>query len=181
MRRSHWKMPVFFGAFFALMLSLAPAQGAFIATETTTVTQLSNASFLYSYTVNVATSSTISASEFDLSLVGAINPNSIINPSNFFNFYNVGDPFIQFIATGDDPTQFNGISPGSSGTFSFTSLFAPVTGSYQIQGLDSNAGVVDITGSTLVPGVPEPSSLLMSGLGLCGALGWIARSRRSAV
>ena len=170
------------GTLLALGLSVAPVRGDFIATETTNVQQLSSNLYFYSYTVNVASNSTASASEFDLSLNAPIMENTIVNPTNFFAFYTSGDPFITFTAF-ENGTPFNGIAPGSSGTFSFYSGFAPVTGFFQTSGFDNTSGVFStVTGSALVPGmVPEPSSLLLSGLGFCGVLGLIARSRSRAV
>ena len=177
---------VFLGAILVLAFCSAPSQGAFIATETSSVNPLANGEYLYSYTVTVAANSTAFASEVDLALGGTIDTTaSIINPNNFTSVYSPGDSFtgpsISFYATNDgtqNPLTI-GISPGSSGTFSFLSTNAPTTGAYQILGIDSTAGIVTIQGSAIVPGtVPEPSSLLMSGLGVCGALGLFARSRR---
>ena len=167
------------GVCIAVSLSLAPAQGAFIASETATVTPLmGGTSYLYSYTVTVSALSTVSASEFDLALNAPIDPNSIISPSNFFSFYTLGDPFITFTAF-DNGTAANGISPGSSGTFSFTSAYAPAMASYQVVGLDPSFTTDIVAGATLAPSVvPEPSSLLLASLGMGGILGGFLRSRR---
>ena len=171
------------GMLVALSVGATSVQADFIATETTTVNQLSSNLYFYSYTVAVSSNSTASASDFALSLGAPIMENTIVNPTNFFAFYTSGDPFITFTAF-DNGTPFNGIAPGSSGTFSFYSSSAPVMGFFQTSGFDSTSGIFStITGSALVPGVvPEPSSLLLSGLGFCGVLGLLARTRsRSAV
>ncbi len=171
---------VLLGAVFALVSSFAPARAAFIATETSSVTPIGG-EFLYSYTVNVGAASTAYASELDLALGGTIDAGSIINPSNFTSVYSPGDSFsgpsISFYAV-DNGTNNSGISPGSSGTFSFLSVNTPTSGAYQALGIDSTAGIVTIQGLASVPSVPEPSSLLMSGFSICGALGLFVRSRR---
>ncbi len=175
MRPPHIVRTVLFGALIALGMTSAPARAAFVATESTTVTASTGGSYLYSYTIAVAPTSTVAATEFDLQLNAAIDPNSIISPSDFFTFYTPGDPFITFTAFD------NGIAPGSSGTFSFTSTVGPGMGGYSTSGLDnSNFSNPSVQGMTFVPGVtvPEPSSLLLTGLGACGALGGYARSRR---
>ena len=170
---------VFLGALLAPAMAAAPARAAFVATETTNVVLEKNGFYMYSYTIAVAASSTVSASEFDLQLYAPIDPNSIISPSNFFTFYTVGDPFISFTAD-YNPNGFDGIAPGSTGTFSFVSAAAPGNGSYQTSGLDDSSGSVDaIPGITNIP-VPEPSSLLLTVLGASGGLGWFARGRRRA-
>ncbi len=180
MRSSLWQA-VFFGAILALFSGFGTARADFLATETSMVTPIIGGEFLYSYTVTVSANSTVYASEFDLSLPGTIDTNSIINPSNFTSVYSPGDSMvgssISFYAV-DNGTNNSGISPGSSGTFSFLSVNAPTMGAYQALGFDQNLGILTLQGSAVVPSVPEPSSLLMSGFSLCGALGLFVRSRR---
>ncbi len=184
MRRSSLRGTFLLGGFLAFALGFAPAQGAFIATETSSVTTLTTATgnlYLYSYLVSVAGNSTVSASEFDVSLGAPIIASSIVMPTNFLSFYTDGDPFITFTAF-DNGTPFVGISPGSSGTFSFFSIYGPAAGSYQVLGLDSSSfTTATVTGGAIIPGaVPEPASVALLGLGVCGALGGYARSRRRA-
>ena len=168
-----WAFPIL--TILALAWSPASARAGFIATETTSVTQQASGLWSYSYTVAVGATSSATVSEFDLLVYAPVDPNSIVTPSNFYTFYNPGDSVINFTAFD------SGIAIGSTGTFSFLSAFAPGSAGYQVQGLiTSNTGpnsTADITGFTSAP-VPEPSSLLMCGLGTAGVLGLISRSRR---
>ncbi len=172
----------FLGGLIICLGSVAPARASFIATETTNVVAVNPSLYFYSYTVTVSAASTSSVSEFDLALSAPILDAGITFPMNFFSFYTSGDPFITFTAF-DNGAPFIGIAPGSSGTFSFYSNYAPGAFGYQASGFDTNSGTPGaIQGTTLAPSlVPEPASLLMSGLGLCMALGLGVRSRRSAV
>ena len=179
MRLAHMGKSLFLGVLVALGMGVGPAWGAFLPTVTSNVTKLSASSYLYSYTVSVAATSTSSVSEFDMVLGAAIDPDSIMAPTAFFPFYTPGDPFIFFTAF-EDGTNFPGIAPGSSGVFSFISSGVPVAALFQTSGFDPVSGLlVSTSGMILTPGVvPEPASLLLASLGFCGTLGLLARSRR---
>ena len=162
-------------AILALALSFTPARAGFNASVTATEAPRAGGLYLYTYTVSVAASSTVSASEFDVAVNDPIGLGSITPPNDFFTFYSPGDSTISF-------TAFDaGITPGHSGTFSFTSLSAPGRGMVPdlIRGLDSSTFTVDdIPGMIIGPAVvPEPSSLLLCALGGVG-VGLLARARR---
>ena len=120
-----------------------------------------------------AATSTVSISEFDLAVNDPIGLTSITNPNNFITFYNPGDSFITF-------TTFDGgIAPGSAGVFLFISFSGPGLVSDLVRGLDSSLfNNVDVSGIVVGPAtVPEPSSLLLCGLGAVAPLGLALRSR----
>ena len=158
----------------ALACGPAAARAGFDVSISATDTRQANGNYLYSYTVTDLPTSTIAITEFDIAVNDPIGVTSIKSPSDFFTFYNPGDSSLTF-TTFDD-----GILPGSAGVFSFISSSAPGLVPELIRGLDpSTFTVVDVPGTVIGPSlaVPEPSSLLMCGLGAVGSLGLIARSR----
>ncbi len=154
----------------------ASARAGFVASLSATVTPEAGGSFLYAYAINVSPSGTVAASEFDLSLPAPIDPTSIIMPTDFFSFYNYGDPDISFIALDA------GILPGSSGTFSFMSTYGPGPVDSLVRGLDmSTYNVDDLSGTVSGPvsvSVPEPSSWLMAATAALGVAGLFVGNRR---
>lgn len=158
-----------------------------MATETAQVTPITGGQYLYSYSIAVSATSTVYASEFDLSFSGTLIESSIISPSNFTYLYSPSDPnsgalnsILSFFATDDGSGTSNiGISPGSSGTFSFRSTQGPAAGPYQVSGFNSTNGDFGmISGNNLMPSaVPEPASFVLCGLGL-GFAGIVRRATR---
>ena len=176
-------------ALFALAMGAPAAQAAFDATLTGTVSAPVAGVFTYTYTMTVKADSTVAATEMDLTLAAPIDPNSIMvftasgaTATDFLGFYNPGDPDIQFYYVGS-AAGIGGAGVVDSRTFSFTSLFGSggsSTSQYAIGMADPTAAA--LTGFAIGPAIPapEPSSLLMCGLGAVGGLGLLRRNRRLA-
>ena len=175
MRRHDFQCKVFFCAILALACGPDAARAGFNTSVAVNETALSGGLYLYSYTVTDLKSSTVAISEFDVAVNDPIGLKSIISPNDFFTFYNPGDSLITFTAFDD------GIIPGSSGVFSFISTSAPGLVADIVFGNDSSTGNLASSPGTILGPVPEPSSLLMCGLGAVGVLGMVARSRRRQV
>ncbi len=163
------------GVILAGVLGSATAEAGFDVSITGSATQQAGGAYLYSYILIDNPSSTVAISEFNIALNDPIGVSLITSPSDFFTFYNPGDPVITFDAFD------TGISPGSAGVFSFVSMSAPGLVAESIVGLDSSTFTAQ-TSSGMVIGaasvVPEPSSVVMLGIGVLGSFGWLARSRR---
>jgi PEP-CTERM motif len=162
---------------------ISPARAGLLASVSVVIAPEGDGMSLYTYTVSVDPASTSAVSEFDLNLTsgttsGIDTPvgaplSSITMANGFINLYTLGDPTISFYST--DPST--DIAAGTSGMFSFISLSDPVSQPYQLSTFDGSGGVV--VGSVLAPtSVPEPSTLVLSGLGALGVVGVIARTRR---
>jgi hypothetical protein len=174
-----------FGLIILLAAGLAPARGGLVASVSVVVTPEAGGISLYDYTVAVGAASTSAVSEFDLNLTsesfsGINTPlgaplSSITMPTGFINLYTLGDPTISFYST--DPST--DIAPGTSALFSFLSTSSPVAMQpYRLSTLDGS-GSPPVLGSVLGPTlVPEPSALLLLGLGALGGIGGLARARR---
>ncbi len=168
MRRS-----VIFCALLVLACGAVDARAGFDVSISASDTRQADGSYLYSYALMNAATSTVSISEFDLAVNDPIGLTSITTPSNFITFYNPGDTSITFTAID------GGIAPGSVGVFSFISFSGPGMVSDLIRGLDSSTfNNTDVSGIVVGPAtVPEPSSLLLCGLGAIAPLGLALRSR----
>ena len=156
------------------LATLAPqARAGFNAMVVETNAQQPGGLYLYTYVVlNTGGTGATPISEFDLGVNDPIGLTMISSPSDFINFYSPGDASISFIATDA------GIAAGSAGVFSFESASAPGLVADQALGYDANFNQSSIQGFiTGAAVVPEPSSLLMLGLGSAGVLGLLARSR----
>jgi PEP-CTERM motif len=171
-----------FGLMILLSFGIVPARAGLIGSVSVNITPETGGLSLYTYTVSVDSASTSAVSEFDLNITagktsGIITPvgallSSITMPTGFINLYTLGDPTISFLST-DASTD---ISPGSMGVFSFVSTSNPILQPFQLSTFDGTGSTV--MGSVLAPtSVPEPSSLVLSGLGAMGVIGWLARAR----
>ncbi|GAC1470834.1 MAG: hypothetical protein NVSMB9_16370 [Isosphaeraceae bacterium] len=171
------------GIIFVLAFGVAPVHASFDATVAGTATKQAGGEFLYSYKVSVLSSSTSSLTEFNLNLTsgvasGIFTPggaplSSITAPAGFLTLYTTGDPTITFSSS----SPSTDIAPGSSGLFSFTSLFSPVSQPFLLRSFDASGGVLQLSGSVVGP-VPEPTSLVLLGIGGLGFLGLSARGLR---
>jgi hypothetical protein len=171
-----------------LASGITPARAGLIASVFVDITPEGGGMSLYSYAVTVDPTSTLGVSEFDLNLTsgttsGINTPvgaplSSITMPTGFINLYTLGDPTVSFFST----SEATDIAPGGFGVFSFISTSDPtMLQPYQLTSFDGSGGTV--TGTVLGPpsvAVPEPSSLVLSGLGVLGVMGWLAiiRSRK---
>ncbi len=178
-------------AFFALAAGAPSARAAFDATLVGTVSAPVAGVYTYTYTLTAQADST-PITELDLTLAAPIDPNSVTVyagkgavgtaiATDFFGFYNAGDPDIQFYYAGA------GLGLGGTTldirTFTFTSMFGSggaSTSLFLMGGADPTAA--GLAGSVIGPAIPapEPSSLLMCGLGAIGGLGLLRRNRRLA-
>ena len=168
-----------------LATAVAPARADMQATVTVSITPESGGMFLYDYTVADLATSTSAVSEFDLSLTlspfsGINTPpgapiSSITMQPGFINLYSTGDPSISFFST--DPST--DIAPGTSGSFSFTSTYAPVYVPYMLSTFDGTGS--SVSGSIFAPAtVPEPSTLALAAAAALGLAGWRLLGRRRA-
>jgi hypothetical protein len=162
---------------------ITPARADLVASVSVDVTPEAGAMSLYSYAVTVDPTSTLAVSEFDLNLTsgtfsGINTPvgaplSSIMMPNGFINLYTFGDPTISFFST----SEATDIAPGTFGIFSFISTSNPtMLQPFQLTSFDGSGGTV--TGSILGPtSVPEPSSLVLCGLGALALLVRLAHDR----
>jgi hypothetical protein len=172
-----------FGLVFLFTSGITPARAGLVASVTVDITPEAGGMSLYSYAVTVDPTSTLAVSEFDLNLTsgsfsGINTPvgaplSSIMMPTGFINLYTLGDPTISFFST----SEASDIAPGTFGVFSFISTSNPtMLQPFQLTSFDGSGGTV--TGSILGPtSVPEPSGLVLLGLGALGLLGRLAHVR----
>jgi PEP-CTERM motif len=172
-----------YGLMLLLVSGITPARADLVASVSVDIMPEGGGMSLYSYAITVDPTSTLAVSEFDLNLTsgttsGINTPvgaplSSIMMPTGFINLYTLGDPTISFFST----SEATDIAPGGFGIFSFISTSNPTTlQPYQLTSFDGSGGTV--TGSILGPtSAPEPSSLVLFGLGAMGLMGWLARVR----
>ena len=150
-----------------------PSRAAFVTQVTPVVTPIAGGRYSYTYTVTNTPLSTVDLGAFYVGVTDDANLDSITEPAGFLPIYTPGFETIEFAST-DASTD---ITPGSSGTFSFTSPLAPALTAYANQSYDD--GSFD-SGTTLAPNsspVPEPATACSAALGGVWLLG--RRRRRS--
>ena len=148
----------------------AAARADLVTTVTANVAPNAAGTFDYTYLVANSPTSTVGVTEFDLSASDIANLVNIVNPDGFVAFYATGFPDVEF--TADDGS--NGISPGATGTFSFTADVGPAVGAYSTAGFDGpTESMFESFGDTLVPtgAVPEPTTagLAVAGIALAAS------------
>lgn len=150
----------------------------FIATVTVNVKPLGSGLDEYDYTVSNSSQSTVDAYAFGLTIDQGADLQSITSPTGWQPDYTLGSTTISW-STGTDA-----LTPGNSALFSFDSLESPTSMPYQVTGFDPTMfQFYPSTGSILAPGVasvPEPGSLVLSGIGALGVLAILARRGRQA-
>jgi len=153
----------------------AVAKGGFITTLTATTTPEPGGLTLYSYALTTDPASTLNAEGLGISVSADANLINITGPTGWEITYNTGDTLVTWESS--DPST--DLLPGQSAIFSFESPLGPAQQSYLATGFDTTGTIFGTyTGNVSGPGVtsvPEPSSLLLSGIGVLGVLITLAR------
>jgi hypothetical protein len=161
-----------------LISTFPSVRGDFITTLTPSVGPGPGGLTDYQYTLTNQADSTLPAVEFALSVAPGADLTSLTGPAGWVITYNPGDSSVDW----SSPSPATDLLPGQSAVFDFSSPLGPVSLDYLIAGLDDTTGTVGTNqGTILSPGassVPEPSALLLGGIGLLGLLGYEGWSRR---
>ena len=148
-----------------LFVFLPTARGEFLTTLTVDVSTTAGDLFLYNYQLANQTKSDLPAVAFSLDLGAGADLTSIDGPRGWTHSYVKGDTVISWEST---DIAFD-LAPGGRVGFSFTSPLNAGTHDYLIVGLNDVSGDVASNFSQIAsPGpmaAPEPSGLLMMGLG----------------
>jgi hypothetical protein len=143
---------------------------------TEVTTPQAGGTFLYAYTVANPTASTGGVSQFFVIVGPTANLTAITTPIGFDSFYSAGSTVAEF----DSISSATDIAPGSSGVFSFLSAAGPASFPVTARSIDDTSGTfTDVTSLSVAP-VPEPSSLVLCGLGAAGLALVVRRRRRVA-
>jgi hypothetical protein len=153
------------------------ARADFVTTLTAEVTVAPAGLNLYTYTLANQADSDLPAVDLIINVDPSADLQNIAGPTGWTIFYDGGDPDVEWFS----PSSDTDLQVGSSAVFSFESLLGPGDQQFLVTGLDASIPSIDFNSGDIsgpvAAAVPEPSSVLMFGLGSLGLLGAAARSR----
>jgi hypothetical protein len=153
------------------------AQGDFLTTLTVDVSPEASNLFLYNYTLSNHNDSDLPAAAFSLDIAAQADLQSITGRAGWDIFYSARDTLISWESSA---ASFD-LPPGFNDVFSFVSPLGPMLTDYLVVGLDETTFEIQTNqgqiAGPMTSAVPEPSALLLCGIGFLGLLGYVAWSR----